>query len=101
PERLERADGGAVRRVERHRKVPAGREPEQAVEAGPAAREERGGVGPALERVPWEPHLAEPDDPRVVARELGGPQGEIRVGELCALAVEPEPRPDGLGRGAR
>src|SRR3989475_12788604 len=83
PERLERADGGAVRRVERHRKVPAGREPEQAVEAGPAAREERGGVGPALERVPREPHLARPPDPPGVGRELGGHQGEIRGGEPC------------------
>src|SRR2546422_714020 len=52
PERLERADGGAVRRVERHRKVPAGREPEQAVEAGPAPRGGRGGGGPAPERGP-------------------------------------------------
>src|SRR3989449_1330336 len=74
PERLERADGGAVRRVERHRKVPAGREPEQAVEAGPAAREERGGVGPAPERGPRGPPPAEPHDPR-------GRSEERRVGE--------------------
>src|SRR5437867_12834624 len=64
-EALDRADRSPVRRVERHREVPAGREPEEAVEAGGAARPGPGRRGSALERVPREPYLAEPDDPRV------------------------------------
>ena len=97
-QRLQRVGGGAVRRVQRHREIPAHGEIEQAVEPRAAPRLERIRVGRAFQRIPGQADLADAHDPRVMRDDLGLDPLEILVGELGPVGMESQARPDCLRR---
>ena len=85
-----------MRRVQHHRQVEAGGEPEQPLEARTPPSDQPGRVGGGAEVVPGEPDLAHRDDARVVLGDLAFHLLEIRVGKRLPFRVEAEHGPHRL-----